>query len=116
MPITHITGSPNSGKSLLANSMRNTAISNGRGALLVDDTNDGEARYLLEKIVAGASLGLEPGRGPATVTAARDIPWKPDPAIIIVGDKIEMLAEFEEIAPGFIEMFGPVKTLDLTSA
>jgi hypothetical protein len=109
--IIHITGPAASGKSLLANSLRNQAISEGRGALLVDDTQDGEVRYLLEKIVAGASLGPVPGMGEAIPQPAAAIPWKADPSIILVGDKIGLLGEFEALAPGFTELFGPVRTL-----
>lgn len=113
MAIIHITGPAKSGKSLLANSMRNTQIGNGKGALLVDDTQDGEARYLLEKLVVGIPLGEKSGEGPAVPRPAADIPWKDDPVIIFVGDKIALLDEFEKIAPGFTKMFGPVREMAL---
>jgi len=113
MPIIHITGPAKSGKSLMGNSMRNTQISNGKGALLVDDTQEGEARYLLEKLIDGDHLGAISGDGPAIPRPAKDVNWKPEPAIIFVGDKIKLLDEFEKIVPGFTKMFGPVRSLDL---
>jgi hypothetical protein len=132
MPIMHITGPKKSGKSLLANSMRNTQITNGLGALLVDEDQEGEPRYLLEKIVAGVSLGKEAGFGPAVPRPAADVPWKgwtapiltedgisetefirQDPLIIFVGDKISLLDEFELITPGFLELFGPVREMKI---
>jgi hypothetical protein len=122
MAIIHITGPKKSGKSLLANSIRNThigqsAVAEGRinGALLVDDTQTGEPRYLLEKLMLGESLG-KPGVGEPVPKPAESIAWKSDATTIFVGDKIEMLADFEALAPGFTAKFGPVRTISLGDA
>lgn len=121
MAIIHITGPARSGKSLFGNALRNTHIGQSRpadgvvnGALLVDDTQDGEARYLLEKLIDGEALG-RPGVGPAVPRAASEIPWKNDVLVIFVGDRIALLDEFEAIAPGFTAMFGPVREMALTA-
>lgn len=123
MPIIHITGPKKSGKSLLANSLRNTAIGQSnpaegifKGALLVDDSQNGEPRYLLEKLILGESLGVTPGVGDAIPRTAKDIKWKDDPLVVFVGDKIKLLAEFEKLAPGFTKMFGPVSKMALDKA
>jgi hypothetical protein len=105
MTILIIEGPPKSGKSLLANSMRNTAISSGRGALLIDDHADGEARYHLEKIIKGDQL--VPG------TPADEINWKKEPQVILVNSGEKRLAEFEELVPGFTAKFGPVSRMKL---
>lgn len=108
MPIIHIKGPKKSGKSLLANSLRNSSIGQGKGALLVDDTQDGDPRHLLEKIIVAVPL-TEP-------TSADKIPWKPDPVIVLVGDKISVLEDFEALAPGFLKKFGPVRVMALEAA
>lgn len=106
MTIMHIKGPPKSGKSLLANSLRNTALTERRGALLIDDHADGEAQHHLEKIIAGGAF--VPG------TAADAVSWKSDsPAVILVNSGIDRLDEFEAICPGFMAKFGPVTTLTL---
>lgn len=117
MGIIHITGPKKAGKSLLANSLRNTHIAKSTrategeegtvyGALLVDDTQEGEPRFLLEKLLDG--LALTPG------LPAEEYIWKEDPQIIFVGDKIDLLEEFEELIPGLTEKLGPVRTLPLS--
>lgn len=113
MPIIHIKGPDSGANTAMANSLRTGAISSGLGAVLVDEGHDGEARYLLEKIVAGEPLGVEPGVGPAITRPAGTIPWKPDPTIVFVNDQIAMLDEFEAIAPGFTALFGPVRVMVL---
>lgn len=102
MPIIIIDGPQGSGKTSIAVALRNNCISNGRGALLVDEDQDGELRPLLEKIIVGVAL---PPEGPVD---AGDVPWKPEPSIIVVGKKAKILDKFEKIVPGFNAKFGPV--------
>lgn len=124
--IYHITGKPKSGKSHMGNALRNAHIGKSTpvgdpenpagiiyGALLIDDTQDGEARYLLEKLVDGESFGPNPGQEPTVPKPAKDVKWKKEPMVIFVGDKIKLLDDFEKLAPGFTKMFGPVTTLPL---
>lgn len=120
MAIINITGPAKSGKTLMANSMRNTHIGqsdpeNGRynGFLLVDEDQEGEPRYLLEKLILGDSLGVQAGVGDAVPQSADSIRWKNDPTVVFIGDKISVLADLEALAPGFTAMFGPVRTLAL---
>ena len=120
MPIIHLTGPANSGKSLLANSMRNTHIGTSKpeegvykGFLLVDEDQDGEPRYLLEKLMLGGSLGERAGQGDPVPQAADTIAWKDDITAIFVNDKIAVLDDIEELAPGFIKKFGPVRKMAL---
>jgi hypothetical protein len=118
--ITIIEGPAKSGKSALANSLRNRHIGRGldekagvfHGALLIDEDQDGEPRHLLEKLIHGMAL---PGDG--TPVNAKEIPWKADPQVVIVGKKQEkLLDEFEKLIPGFKAKVGPVKRLKLTDA
>lgn len=104
MSIVIITGSPESGKTLTANALRNDAISRGRGCLLIDDTQDGEAIPLLEKIIAGVPFDPK--------TPISEIPWKEDPLIIAVGSGKDRLDEIEALLPGFKAAMGPVYTVD----
>lgn len=101
--IFHIEGPAKSGKSTVADAIRNSQIAQGRGALLADEQTDGEPIPLLEKLIAGDAL--EPG------TAASKIKWKKQGAVILVGAKVVMLDEFEALAPGFAKQFGPVVSL-----
>jgi hypothetical protein len=101
MPIVIIQGQPASGKTTIANALRNNAISNKRGALMVDERSDGEPRYLLEKILAG--VALRPGE------PADQQKWKPDCTVVLVGDAAAaQLDEFEALAPGFAALHGPI--------
>lgn len=104
MSITLIQGPSKTGKSLIANALRNNQISNKNGALLVDDTSGGELDVLLEKLLVGVNL-------PAVVDRLHDLPWKPNPMVILVGDKASLLADFEARLPGFAAFFGPVYTI-----
>ncbi len=105
MTILVIEGSAKSGTSLLANSVRDTAISSGRSALLIDDHADGEAMHHLEKIIQGDQF--VPG------TAANKVNWKKGPQVILVKSGAKRLKEFEEICPGFTAKFGPVSTVKM---
>jgi hypothetical protein len=138
MAIIHITGATKTGKTNLANALRNDHIGKSTpyqaeikadkkngieaqperlavayGALLVDDTCDGEDRYLIEKLMAGGHLGEKPGVGDAIVTPVDQIVWKQEPLIIFVNEMIDKLAAFEALVPGFTAKFGPVRTLPL---
>jgi hypothetical protein len=99
MAIVLISGSPRTGKSLIANALRNNAISFGNGALLIDENVEAEPKALLEKIIKGV---------PLSTTKIEDLPWKHDPQIILVGNASHYLALFEELVPGFRVKFGPV--------
>lgn len=118
--ITIIEGPKKSGKTALANSMRNSHIGKGYdekakayyGALLIDEDQDGEPRHLLEKIINGMALPAD-----GTPLDARHVPWKADPQVILVGKKAEkLLAEFEKLVPGFKAKIGPVKRMKLADA
>lgn len=107
MSIVIINGGAKSGKTLIANALRNSHIIKGKGVLLIDEANDGEVKPLLEKILVGIQL-------PADIPEdwAEVLPWKPDAMIIVVAAKQNMLAVFEEMLPGFRKAFGPVYTID----
>jgi hypothetical protein len=104
MSITIIQGQSKTGKSLIATALRNNQISNKNGALLVDESSGGELDILLEKLLVGINL-------PAVVTNLAELPWKPEPMVILVGDKAALLADFEARLPGFAAFFGPVYTI-----
>jgi hypothetical protein len=107
MSITIIKGPSKTGKSLIATALRNNQISNKNGALLVDESSDGELDVLLEKLLIGINL-------PAVVDNLSELPWKPEPMVILVGDKAsaEWMAAFEARLPGFAAFFGPVYTIN----
>jgi hypothetical protein len=103
MPIVHFATHSKQARAQ-ADDLRNSQISQGKGALIVDEKQDGEPRHLLEKIIAGMPL-LEP-------TPADKIPWKKDPLVILVGKSApKALEHFEKLVPGFKRMFGPVKAI-----
>ena len=106
MSIVLIKGDSKSGNTLVANALRNNQIAKKLSCLLVDETQDGEPKALLEKILAGVELPAEP---PADW--AKSLPWKPEPMIIFVGAKSAMLKTFEDMLPGFAEAFGPTYTI-----
>lgn len=110
--ITIIKGPAKSGKSQLGNALRNTHIGLSqpvegvfKGALLVDDTCDGEVKPLLEKLLIGAELPADP---PEDLSK---LPWKDEPLVIIIGDSGRWLKAFEKALPGFTDYLGPVRTL-----
>ncbi len=106
MTILVISGPPKSGKTMVAVALRNNQITNGKSALLIDEQQDGELLHLIEKIIAGDPL--KPG------TAADQINWKPEPLVILVGARETMLAEIEQMVPGFGAKHAPI--LRLTTA
>lgn len=119
--ITIIEGPKKSGKSALANAMRDRQISRGfdekaqafHGALLIDEKaqDDAEPRHLLEKLIHGMALPAD-----GTPVNAKDVPWKADPQVIIVGDATKWLKTFEKLVPGFKAKVGPVKKMKLADA
>jgi hypothetical protein len=124
MAITVINGPEASGKTVLAQTMRNTAISNGRGCLLLDETTEGEPSVLAEKIIVGEKLPVDV-RNHLKVELVDDKPvvsrgldaiaWKKDPLVIVVGDKGKaLLQEIEKVCPGFISKFGPATGVSTT--
>ena len=108
--IFHIEGPAGSGKSSIANAIRNGRIATDptNGALIVDEKCEGEPVHLLEKLIKGDPL--TPG------TAAGKVKWKNDPTIIFVGKQIAMLDEFEELAPGVTAKLGPIRKVTISAA
>ncbi len=93
-------GDDHGANALLGQTIRATQINAGKGALLVLHDQDGSPIHLLEKIIVGDKL--VPG------TPASEVNWKPDSAIVLEQDRVAILNQFEELAPGFNDMFGPV--------
>jgi hypothetical protein len=122
--ITIIDGPKKSGKTTMANSLRNQHIGAGgaftpdrskswkpHGSLLIDEDQDGEPRHLLEKLLHGDALPED-----GTPVPADKLNWKVEPTVVVVGKKQEkLLDEFEKLVPGFKAKVGPVKRLQLTS-
>lgn len=117
--ITIIEGPAKSGKTSMGNALRNQHIGKSNpdgvsvphGSLLIDEDNDGEPRHLLEKIIHGMALPAD-----GTPVAAKDIPWKHDPQVVIIGaKKAKLLDVFEKLVPGFTAKIGPVKRLKLSA-
>ena len=106
MPIIVINGPSKAANRLMGDSLRNTAISSGGGALLIDDHMDGEARHHLEKIIAGDKFieGTEAGK----------VNWKSRAAVVLIGKAEKRIDEFEAICPGFTKQLGPVSRMNLT--
>lgn len=101
MSIVVITGPARSGKSLIANALRNNQGLQKYGTLLIDEGNSGDPKALLEKLLVGVEL-------PDGVVDPGSLPWKPHSMIITVGEQSHLLAEFEKMLPGFMKFFGPV--------
>lgn len=102
MAIVLISGPEKSGKSTIANALRNDAIRKGKGCLLYDDHSTGELPAHFEKIVAG-------GKNFDSKKPFSEQQWKSDPQIVLVGDVgnafyMHCTAQFT----GFKEFFGPV--------
>lgn len=118
-----IEGAVKSGKTALANSLRNAAISAGQGALMIDDYDpqsdpkmQAHPLHLAEKIVSEVALHIMTKDGPIMRPGLTvdDIPWKVDPVIVVVGKHGQKkLAEIEALLPGFKSKFGPVKKIAL---
>lgn len=101
--IIKIKGPNQSGKSFIASALRNNAIANGCGALIIDTPQISEnVGALLEKLLVGAKL-------PENVDGIDGLPWKKDPVVILVGDVADdALSILERSAPGFTGKFGPI--------
>lgn len=105
MSIFIIQGPPKSGKSTIANALRNSQITAGCGALLIDEDQDGDARPLIEKLISGAMVPDEPP------TDLKTIPWKKNPMVIVIGKKEATLKELDAVLPGFINFMGPIRRI-----
>lgn len=103
MAIFLIQGASGTGKSTIANALRNNQVAHKKGALIVDEASDAEAKPLLEKLLVGAELPQ-----PAPAGWQSKLPWKDSPTVILVGAKAALLDVFEEMLPGFRQKFGPV--------
>lgn len=110
MAIVKITGASGTGKSFVAAALRNNQISNGHGALLIDEQNEGELDIMLEKIIVGVNLPKEIPKNWAEI-----IPWKPNSSIILVGEKVSLLGDIEKRLPGFTDVFSPVYEINLNA-
>lgn len=105
MSIIHV----KSGSREFADKLRNEHIAASvpdkipNGVLLVHEDQKGELHHQLEKIIYGAPYNSE--------VPVDKIPWKTDPLIIVVGNKLAVLKEFEKLVPGFTKKFGPIKTV-----
>ena len=108
MSIIKITGPKGSGKSLIAEALRNSQVPAKKGALLIDEQTDtnGNLEIHLEKIIIAAKFDK---------AKWKDLPWKRDSMIILVGNKTSLLDEFEVMMPGFKEFFGPVSTIQMST-
>lgn len=104
MAIIIIQGPAKSGKTMIAVALRNAQVAQAKGALLVDEDQDGDTAALIEKVLVGDPLPSEP-------TDAKVLPWKPETDIILVGDKAKMLDAFEALVPGFTAFHGPTFTV-----
>lgn len=124
--IFEIKGPPESGKTFIAQALRNTHnIQKKGGVLLLDEDQQGHPLRLLEKLLVGE---LDPKK--ATRDEAEEAKKVPETAplesqlgtwdiddllfkdgdilVIVVGDKGRAtLAEIEKRVPGFVEMVGP---------
>ena len=106
MAIYLIDGQEKSGKTYLANTLRNMQIHCRKGAILLDENATGHISALLEKILVGITM-------PESNEKWKEWPWKPDSMIILVGNSAKFLDVCEELLPGFTEFFGPVYTIQI---
>lgn len=91
---------------IIANALRNGQIGQAKGGLLIKESTDADPRYLLEKLINGDALPPEP-------LPARNVNWKPEGMVILVGTSISLLGKFEELVPGFTKRFGPICRVEL---
>lgn len=117
-----IEGPAKSGKTTMAVALRSFAISNGRGALVIDEGTEGATAHQVEKLIDG-----DPKRAGGKVTtltttngdllkesfAADEINWKADPIVILVNAGKDRLAEIEALVPGFTKKIGPVNMVTI---
>lgn len=104
--ITVIDGPAKSGKTVLANLLRNAQITAGSGALILDNTHvEHDPKALIEKLIDGDPL-------PEKVDDLSKIKWKKNPVVLVVGkDGLTKLEEIEKRLPGFKKYMGPIQTL-----
>lgn len=118
MSILKFTGSGTEMARNLADALRNSFLSNGKGAILVDKAPDHDnekaptAKAMIEKILAGTALPNSVEELPPIEKLA----WKKDPVIILVGEGEKWLDEFEKTVPGFVEFHGPINTMEVNLA
>jgi len=98
-----IKGPAKSGKSMVANALRDSQISRRKGCLLLDEQTEGDLVPLLEKIII--DVPFQQGM--------KNIPWKADSMVVAVNDKASLIDEFEAMVPGFKEQLGPVVVLNM---
>lgn len=114
MAILLISGPAKSGKSYLANALRNGASAQKRGVLMLDESTTGDPKHLLEKLISELTfedcMRLAAVKGIGKEKLIEVIPWKPDPVVIAVGDREKLLDDFERAIPGFRAKMGPVFT------
>lgn len=117
-----IEGPPKCGKTTIAVALRSFAISNGRGALIIDEDTVGETPHLIEKIIDG-----DPARAGGKATTLTDtggkllkpsfdadsVNWKADPIVILINAGKDRLAEIEALVPGFAKMLGPINKVPI---
>lgn len=100
-----ISGPSKSGKTFVANSLRNNALQQKTSALMIDDDDKGELEPLVEKILSGR---LDKSK------KVNEMSWKAYPVVIVVGSAGEaVLGKIEEMLPGFTKKHGPVVKLKL---
>lgn len=97
MSFIRINGPAKSGKTVIANALRNYYITQRRGVLLIDENNPAETKDLVAKLVT---------KEVSDWTKIDLLPWKLDPVIIVIGAQTDRLVEIENIVPGFAKKFG----------
>lgn len=121
--ILFIEGPAQSGKSTMANALRNFAISNKRGALMIDDHADGAIAHHVEKIIDDGEMRPKDKLGRLTDPkgdvlkesfTVDEINWKADPIIVFVNSGAKRLDEIEALIPGFTKKLGPVNVVAIS--
>lgn len=102
MNIVKLTGGTSWQQRAAAQYLRSKQVDAGKGCTIILQDEQHPLVGQLEKIVSGMPLhaGMK----------LEEIPWKPDPLIILVGEG-NWLARVERHLPGFTEKFGPVVEL-----
>jgi thymidylate kinase len=102
-----IEGPAKSGKTTIANALRNSQIGQGKGALLIDEDQNGELRHQIEKIMDGKPL-------PNENVQASELKWKSESMVIVVNAKQSVLNDIEAMVPGFKAIHSPVVRLNVS--
>ena len=124
----YIKGPDNSGQDKLAAALRNDAVLNRKGALILDANakEASEVKPLVQKLLVGAELpddvagykrvGQDAEGKDVVLTGIDALPWKDDCLVIIVGDAgTEVLEAVEAACPGFKAKFGTTSATVTTS-